>query len=294
MVLQLGLQHEPGTTAQILDSTLHLALSTSRTSLNRRKPIQQYLQSSQSTDHLKQFWDAITPTLYHHFLCRNAQCKHVILNSHGLRTMDHNSPKQGVYLCPHCLEIYRPFAATSRNSNIGTLVQAKQCLVVKTPTPHPANSPLVGGQQLASDDQEHNYHCFLMEWLEKDTQPFLDQLRIITAELLKGYDQALDKVAYLHQQIHLRIRKTQRLPYMTWETWTPENIETITARNTQAGTNKYKNWNYYPRNGTADWGRKNSFTTASSTPATTGQPSYIRLTLPIYWHSSTLRPSWAR
>ena len=208
--------------------------------LTGENPIRNYLESPAYTDHLKQFWDAITPTLYHHFLCRNPQCKLVVLNSHWLRTMDHNSPKQGSYLCPNCLETYRPFSNTSYNKNIGQLVQAKQCLVVKIPKDHPANAPLVGGQQLSSDDQEYTYHCFLMEWPEKDTAPFIDQLKVIAANLLNGYQEADDKVAYLHAQIHLRIRKTQRLPYMQRAPWTQHNIDTITDRNTQSGTNKYK------------------------------------------------------
>ena len=203
-------------------------------------PIRNYIESPAYTDHLKQFWDAIAPTLYHHFLCRSPQCKLVVLNSHWLRTMAHGSTKQGSYLCPHCLETYRPFSNTSYNKNIGQLVQAKQCLVIKVPKEHPANAPLVGGQQLASDDQEYSYHCFLMEWPEKDTAPFLEQLKLITDNLLKGYQDAEDKVAYLHAQIHLRIRKTQKLPYMQRAAWTQHNIDEINERNSQSGTNKYK------------------------------------------------------
>ncbi len=100
--------------------------------------------------------------------------------------------------------------------------------------------PLVGGQQLSSDDQEYTYHCILMEWPEKDTAPFIDQLKVITANLLNGYQEADDKVAYLHAQIHLRIRKTQRLSYMKRAPWTQHNIDTINDWNTQSGTNKYK------------------------------------------------------
>ena len=203
-------------------------------------PIRNYIESKAYTDHLKQFWDAITPTLYHHFLCRSPLCKLVVMNSHWLRTMAHGSTKQGSYLCPHCLETYRPFSNTSYNKNIGQLVQAKQCLVVKVPKEHPANAPLVGGQQLASDDQEYSYHCFLMEWPEKDTEPFMDQLKLITDNLLQGYQDAEDKVAYLHAQIHLRIRKTQKLPYMQRASWTQHNIDDINDRNSQSGSNKYK------------------------------------------------------
>ena len=104
-------------------------------------------------------------------------CKSVILNSHWLRTMDNNSPKQGVYLCPKCLETYRPFSGISHNKNIGELVPAKQCLVIKVPAQHSANAPVVGGQQLASTDTEHTYHCFLMQWPETDTQYLLNTMK---------------------------------------------------------------------------------------------------------------------
>ena len=241
--------------------------------LTGENPIQQYIESPAYTDHLKQFWDAITPTLYHHFLCRNPHCKIVVLNSHWLRTMDHNAPKQGYYLCPNCLETYRPFAPTSHNKNIGTLVQAKQCLVVKIPKDHPANAPMVGGQQLASDDQEYQYHCFLMEWPEKDTAPFIDQLKLIAAGLLQGYQNAIDKTAYLHQQIMLRIRRTQKLEYMNRAAWTQANIDTITDRNAQSGA-KSTSSTPYRRSGTADLGRRHFTMTTSHTNAMRHPSSY--------------------
>ena len=238
-------------------------------------PIRDYLESPAYADHLKQFWDAITPTLYHHFLCRNPQCQLVVMNSHWLRTMAHGSTKQGSYLCPHCLETYRPFSNMSYNKNIGQLVQAKQCLVVKVPKEHPANAPLVGGQQLASDDQEYSYHCFLMEWPEKDTESFIDQLKLITDNLLQGYQDAEDKVAYLHAQIHLRIRKTQKLPYMQRAAWTQHNIDDINDRNSQSGSNKYcTSYNFHHNSGTAAWAKRPTTTTTSPTNATRQQRSY--------------------
>ena len=63
--------------------------------LTGEHPLKAYIQSTDFTEHLKEWWDAITPSLYNHFLCRNPNCKSVILNSHWLRTMDNNSPKQG-------------------------------------------------------------------------------------------------------------------------------------------------------------------------------------------------------
>ena len=231
---------DPQQREQFLDALAQWHEAQAEQAFTGENPIKQYINSQAYTDHLKQFWDAITPTLYHHFLCRNPHCKIVVLNSHWLRTMEHGSHKQGAYLCPNCLETYRPFSGMSYNKNIGQLVQAKQCLVVKVPKDHPANAPLVGGQQLTSDDQEYTYHCFLMEWPEKDTAPFIEQLKLITSNLLEGYQQAVDKVSYLHGQIHLRIRKTQRLSYMKRAAWTQHNIDTINDRNTQSGTNKYK------------------------------------------------------
>ena len=216
----------------------------------------------------------------------------MVLNSHWLRTMDHNAPKQGSYLCPNCLETYRPFAPTSHNKNIGTLVQAKQCLVVKIPNDHPANAPMVGGQQLTSDDQEYQFHCFLMEWPEKETLPFIDQLKLITADLLQGYNKAVDKTAYLHQQIHLRIRKTQRLPYMPRAAWAQTNIDIITDRNAQSGTNKYK-LNLLPHKWDNRLGKKTFYYMTSSSTSATRRPSFCPQKTPqAYWLSSTHRLSF--
>ena len=231
---------DPKQREQFLTALSHWHEAQAEQAFTGENPIRNYLESKAYTDHLKQFWDAITPTLYHHFLCRSPLCKLVVMNSHWLRTMAPGSAQQGSYLCPHCLEQYRPFSDTSYNKNSGQLVRAKQCLVVKVPKEHPANAPLVGGQQLASDDQEYSYHCFLMEWPEKNTAPFMEQLKLITDNLLQGYQDAEDKVAYLHAQIHLRIRKTQKLPYMQRASWTQHNIDEINDRNSQSGSNKYK------------------------------------------------------
>lgn len=117
-----------------------------------------------------------------------------------------------------------------------------------------------------------------LEWREKDTLPSIDKLKVITADLLDGYDRAVDKAAYLHQQIHLRIRKTQRLPYMTRAAWTQEDIETRNPAATSTSST-------YPHNaGTTDWGRKSSTTTSSLTPATKLPSSSHRRTRPTFWH----------
>ena len=176
--------------------------------LTGESPLKAYIQSPDFTEHLKEWWDAITPSLYNHFLCRNPTCKSVILNSHWLRTMDNNSPKQGVYLCPKCLETYRPFSGISHNKNIGELVPAKQCLVIKVPAQHSANAPVVGGtNSWHQPDTEHTYHCFLMQWPETDTQYLLNTMKQITADLLEGWIQADDKVLFLHSKLMAHLQK---------------------------------------------------------------------------------------
>ena len=57
--------------------------------LTGENSIKLYLDSPQFTDHLKQFWDAIAPTLYYHFLCRNPGCgwaptEHLISTVHKI------------------------------------------------------------------------------------------------------------------------------------------------------------------------------------------------------------------
>ena len=43
--------------------------------LTGENPMRKNLQSDAFTDHLKEFWDVITPSLYHHLLCPNKECK---------------------------------------------------------------------------------------------------------------------------------------------------------------------------------------------------------------------------
>ena len=225
LVHTFRLSHGPKTQGPISHSPDEVARDTCRGSSDRESPLKAYIQSPDFTEHLKEWWDAITPSLYNHFLCRNPNCKSVILNSHWLRTMDRQQ---------------LPFSGISHNRNIGELVPAKQCLVIKVPAQHSANAPIVGGQQLASTDTEHTYHCFLTQWPETDTQYLLNTMKQITADLLEGWIQAEDKVLFLHSKLMAHLQKTQLLPYMKREAWTQNNITEIRNRNTQAGSDKYK------------------------------------------------------
>ena len=71
-----------------------------------------------------------------------------------LTLASHNGPQRnkarGVLIPKLLTDIPTILSIISHNKSIGTLVQAKQCLVIKIPNDRPANAPMVGGQQLAS------------------------------------------------------------------------------------------------------------------------------------------------
>ena len=49
---------------------------------------------------LKQFWTVVLPSLHHHFICRNPNCKKVVMSHHWATTVKHGARKQGHYHMP--------------------------------------------------------------------------------------------------------------------------------------------------------------------------------------------------
>ena len=78
-----------------------------------------------------------------------------------------------------------------------------------------------------------------MEWPEEATQGLLDDLKIQTANLFQQYDQAEDRIAFLHDKIQNQLKHAQPLEYMDRAFWTAENLQALRDRNTQAGQNIY-------------------------------------------------------
>ncbi len=76
------------------------------------------------------FWTMVLPSLHHHFLCRNPECKKVVMSHHWVNTLPQGARKQGRYLCPACLTNDRPFAPQDHK-----FLKPKQCLVVRSSSP---------------------------------------------------------------------------------------------------------------------------------------------------------------
>ena len=123
---------------------------------------------------LKQFWTVVLPSLHHHFICRNPDCKKVVMSHHWATTVKHGARKQGHYLCPSCLAIYRPFADADHKGK--PLLKPKQCLVVKTEGAiH--NLDTQHAQTLEHEDRpDVQYYLYLMEWPEETTDQLLNHL----------------------------------------------------------------------------------------------------------------------
>ena len=197
------------------------------------------LHSDTNDTFLKQFWTIIVlPSLHHHFICRNPDCKKVVMSHHWATSVKHGARKQGHYLCPSCLAIYRPFSDIDHKGN--PLLKPKQCLVVKAQGPiH--NLDMRAAQTLAHDDRpEIHYYLYLMEWPEETTDKLFNDLKIHTAELFKAYDSAEDRIQFLHDAIRDQLRQAQRLPYMTRTAWPEDHLRELEYRNQQANFELYR------------------------------------------------------
>ena len=203
-----------------LDSSLHEALNSDTDDL-----------------FLKQFWTVVLPSLHHHFICRNPNCKKVVMSHHWATTVKHGARKQGHYICPSCLAIYRPFADADYKGK--PLLKPKQCLVVK------AHGNIQDLDTHAAQPLEHedrpdvHYFLYLMEWPEETTDQLLNNLKIHTADLLKGYDAAEDRIGFLHDAIRDQLKHAQKLQYMRQEAWPPSHLEELQNRNQQANFELY-------------------------------------------------------
>ena len=187
---------------------------------------------------LKQFWTVVLPSLHHHFICRNPDCKKVVMSRHWATTVKHGARKQGHYLCPSCLAIYRPFADADHKGK--PLLKPKQCLVVKTEGAiH--NLDTQHAQTLEHEDRpDVQYYLYLMEWPEETTDQLLNHLKLHTADLLKGYDEAEDRIGFLHKAIRDQLQHAQKLQYMRREPWPPSHLEELKNRNLQANFELYR------------------------------------------------------
>ena len=223
---------------KILDTFVQWETSRINASLQGIDPdLHHFLHSDKTDLFLKQFWTIVLPSLHHHFVCRNPECKKVVLSHHGDSNVKPGKRTQGHYLCPACLTYYRPWAMRDHRGN--ELLRPKQCLVVKTRCPPQDLTGLTAQSLVHTDRPDIHYYLYLMEWPEEATDDLLQTLKLQTADLFNAYDQAEDKIAFLHDQIRTQLQDAQPLPYMTRAFWSPDHIAELEARNQQAGSEIY-------------------------------------------------------
>ena len=196
--------------------------------------LHEFLHSDKNDTFLKQFWTVVLPTLHHHFICRNPKCMKVVLSHHWATNVKPSKRTQGHYLCPACLTYYRPWADRDHKKN--PLLRPKQCLVVKTKCKHQSMGQMVAQRLVHRDRPDMHYFLYLMEWPETATDELLQDLKMHTADLVEEYDQATDRIAFLHEKIQTQLRHAQPLDYMHRAYWTKENIQALHDRNEQAGS----------------------------------------------------------
>ena len=196
-----------------------------------------FLHSDKNDLFLKQFWTVVLPSLHHHFICRNPNCKKVVLSHHWATNVKPGKRTQGHYLCPACLTYYRPWAMQDHRGN--PLLRPKQCLVVKTKCPPQDLTGLTAQSLVHTDRPDIHYYLYLMEWPEDATDDLLQTLKLQTADLFQAYDQAEDKIAFLHDKIRTQLQEAQPLPYMKRAFWSQDHIAELEARNHQAGAEIY-------------------------------------------------------
>ena len=196
-----------------------------------------FLHSDENDLFLKQFWTIVLPSLHHHFICRNPNCKKVVLSHHWATNVKPGKRTQGHYLCPACLTYYRPWAMQDHRGN--PLLRPKQCLVVKTKCQPQDLTGLTAQSLVHTDRPDIHYYLYLMEWPEDATDDLLQTLKLQTADLFQAYDKAEDKIAFLHDKIQTQLRDAQPLPYMKRAFWDQDHIAELEARNIQAGSETY-------------------------------------------------------
>ena len=200
--------------------------------------IHETLNSPASDLFLRQFWTVVLPSLHHHFLCRSPSCKKVVMSHHWATSVKHGHRKQGHYICPSCLATYRPFAGQDHRGN--PLLQPKQCLVVKAYGTNLDIDPQFAQRVPDQDRPNIHYYLYLMEWPEEDTDDLINTLKLHTAQLFKEYEEANDRITFLHEAIRDQLRHAQKLPYMTRTEWDPTHLQELANRNQQANFELYR------------------------------------------------------
>ena len=207
-------------------------------------PLDAYVKSKDSTAHLKDFLEVILPNLHQHYICRNTQCSFVIQASHWFHTT--TETRQGSYLCPKCLTVYRPWAGTALRNPNKKFCPAAQCLVTKS-----INRPPPGqdgwAQKLANyAGTGESWYLYLMKFPTENDSTLLTKCKTVVDSVAQKLSRSDDPHSDLLQYINTVLAQAQPLPYFGPYTVDPEKIKDVQERNGQGKKHKI-NWEHLPK-----------------------------------------------
>ena len=219
------------------DVNAHLAVSGT-------VPLDTYVKSKDSTAHLKDFLEVILPNLHQHYICRNTQCSFVIQASHWFHTT--TETRQGSYLCPKCLTVYRPWAGTALRNPNKKFCPAAQCLVTKS-----INRPPPGQDGWAQKLANHagtgeSWYLYLMKFPTENDQELLTKCKTVVDSVAQKLSRSDDPHSDLLEYINTVLAQAQPLPYFGPYTVDPKNIKDVQDRNGQGKKHKIK-WEHLPK-----------------------------------------------
>ena len=154
--------------------------------------------------------------------------------------------KQGSYLCPKCLTVYRPWAATALRNPNKKFCPAAQCLVTKATTQAPPEQD-GWAQKLANySGSGDSWYLYLMKFPTENDQDLLTQCKTVVDGIAHRLSESDDPHSDLLQYINSVLSQAQPLEYFGQYTVDPKNIEDIQNRNAQ-GKKQRISWEHLPK-----------------------------------------------
>ena len=168
----------------------------------------------------------------------------MIQASHWFHTT--TETRQGSYLCPKCLTVYRPWAGTALRNPNKKFCPAAQCLVTKS-----INRPPPGQDGWAQKLANHagtgeSWYLYLMKFPTENDQDLLTKCKTVVDSVAQKLSRSDDPHSDLLEYINTVLAQAQPLPYFGPYTVDPENIKDVQARNGQGKKHKIK-WEHLPK-----------------------------------------------
>ena len=202
-------------------------------------PLDTYVKQKDSTAHLKDFLDIVLPNLHQHYICRNTKCSFVIRSSHWFHTT--TETKQGSYLCPKCLTMYRPWAGTAFK-----FCPAAQCLVTKAINRAPPGEDGWTQKLTNHAGTGDSWYLYLMKFPTENDNELLTKCKTVVDSIAQRLSRSQDPHADLLQYINTVLAHAQPLPYFGQYTVDPQNIKDVKSRNGQGKKHKIA-WEHLPK-----------------------------------------------